>query len=328
MARGTLKSLSPSTPAALGMVRAGVHGVFLVGVFLTSFSDLSRLPVTILRPTGFMRIFSWDFYDHLLTPQGMALLKWVMVLSLLFSTFGYLTSLTTKTSMLLVLFYQGLVRSFGHFNHDEMLGVYFLVVLACAPCGDAYALDCLVKRQRRRPHPRFAYGYPILLMRLLLAWTYFSAALIKLHVAGLDYFNSDSLPALAIWHSLDNLHDTQFRLAFWLPHLRAFVPVLLIIVVTWELLFPLAVFWRRIRWWLLSFGLLFHLSTLFLMNIFFPYHLAMYLVFFDWPAIARRLARLPLFRRVANWGGAQFTQRIIARRAARARIYDRSKGKV
>lgn len=286
------------------MVRAGVHSVFLVSVFLTSFSDLGRLPVTILRPTGLMSIFSWDFYDRLLTPQGMALLKWTMVLSLLFSTLGFLTSLTTKTSALLVLFYQGLVRSFGHFNHDEMLGVYFLIILACAPCGDAYALDSLASG-RRRPHPRFAYAYPILLMRLLLAWIYCSAALIKLRVAGLDYFNADSLPALAIWHSLDNLHDTRFQYAFWLPQFRAFVPLVLIMVIAWELLFPLAVFWRRLRWWLLGGGLLFHLSTLFLMNIFFPYQLAMYLVFVNWPAGMRRLARFPLFGRMTN-RGAEF----------------------
>ncbi|HEV7701078.1 MAG TPA: HTTM domain-containing protein [Pyrinomonadaceae bacterium] len=275
-------------------MRAGVHGVFLISILLTSFSDLGLLPVTILRPTGVMRIFSWDFYDHILTPQGMMPLKWLMVLSLLCSTLGYLTRLTTKTSLLLVLFYQGLVRSFGHFNHDEMIGVYFLIVLALTPCGDGYSIDGLMTG-RRPSLPRFAYGYPILLMRLLLAWAYFSAGLLKLRISGFDYFSADSLPGLAIWHSLDNLHETQFQLAFSLPQVRDFLPFVMVIVIAWELFFPLAVFWPRIRWWLLGFGFLFHLSTLFLMNIFFPYHLAMYLVFVDWPAVGRRLSRTRLY---------------------------------
>ena len=47
-------------------------------------------------------------------------------------------------------------------------------------------------------------------MQLLLAWAYFSSALIKLRVAGLKYLSPDNLPALAIFHSLDNLHDTSF----------------------------------------------------------------------------------------------------------------------
>jgi len=38
-------------------------------------------------------------------------------------------------------------------------------------------------------------------------------------------------------------------------------------------------------------GVLFHLSTLLLMNIFFPHQLAMYLVFVDWPAVARRMEK-------------------------------------
>lgn len=286
----------PSTPAALGMVRAGTHAVALISVLLTSFADLGRLPVTILRPPGLMRIFPWDFYDRLVTPEGMSALKWVLALSLLCSTLGFLTSITTKTSAFVFLFHQGLVRGFGHFNHDEMITVYFLVLLAFTPCGDAFSLDSLANSSRQRERPSFAYAYPILLMRLLLAWVYFSSALIKLRVSGLSYFNPDSLPALAIWHSLDNLHDTQFRLAFWLPQARDLMPAVTLMVVAWELLFPLSVVWRRARWWILGFGVLFHVATLFFMNIFFPHLLAMYLVFVDWPAVATKIA--PLVRRI------------------------------
>jgi hypothetical protein len=122
-----------------------------------------------------------------------------------------------------------------------------------------------------------------------MAWVYFSSALIKLRVAGLKYFSADNLPALAIFHSLDNLHDTQFRFAFWLPSLLSYMPLAVGVVLVWELLFPLAVFSKRLRWWFLGFGVVFHVSTLFLMNIPFPHQLAMYLVFVDWPRVAKRL---------------------------------------
>jgi hypothetical protein len=51
------------------------------------------------------------------------------------------------------------------------------------------------------------------------------------------------------------------------------------------------VFWPRSRWWLLGAGILFHFSTLFFMNIFFPHQLALYLIFVDWDAVARRFHR-------------------------------------
>jgi hypothetical protein len=281
VAQGIVNRVVPSSAFTLGVVRSIVHGTFLVSVLFTSFSALGALPATILRPTGAMQFLPWSFYEQLQTPSAMVLLKTVMVVSLLCSTTGLLTVVSTKTSLLLVLFYQGLLRSFGHFNHDEMLAVYCLAVLAFTPCGDAFSLDNRM-RKMGKDRPAFAYAYPILLMQLLMAWSYFSSALIKLRVAGLKYLSPDNLPALAIFHSLDNLHDTHFRLAFWLPQVKTGLPFAVALVLIWELAFPLAVFLRRVRWWILAFGIVFHLSTLFLMNIFFPHHLAMYLIFIDW----------------------------------------------
>lgn len=279
----------PQSAFGLGVVRCIVHGTFLVSILFTSFAALGSLPVTILRPTGAMKLVPWSFYDQLQTPTAMVIFKCVLVLSLLLSTTGLFTVVSTKTSFLLVLFYQGLLRSFGHFNHDEMIAVYYLAVLAFTPCGDDFSLDSRLK-QVTTQRPAFAYVYPILLMQLLMAWTYFSSALIKLRVAGVKYFSSDNLPALAIFHSLDNLHDTGFKLAFWLPQVKAYLPFLVALVLLWELLFPLAIFWRRVRWWLLGFGIVFHLATLFFMNIFFPHQLAMYLIFVDWDRWKYRLS--------------------------------------
>ena len=298
MAQGIVNRVVPSSAFALGVARAVVNGTFLISVLFTSFSALGSLPTTILRPTGAMKLLPWSFYDQLQTPSGMLILKSAMVVSLVLSTAGLLTVVSTKTSLLLVLFYQGFLRSFGHFNHDEMLAVYCLVVLAFTPCGDAFSLDKGWPRRATptfrpmglnvgaalcgRPSPRFAYAYPILLMQLLVAWTYFSSAFIKLRVAGWKYLSADNLPALAIFHSLDNLHDTSFRLAFRLPELKAYLPFAVGFILLWELLFPLAILWRRVRWWILGVGIVFHLSTLFVMNIFFPHHLAMYLLFINW----------------------------------------------
>jgi hypothetical protein len=283
-----LSRVVPSSAFALGVVRSIVHGTFLISILFTSFSALGSLPPTILRPTGVMKLFPWSFYDQLQTPSGILILKTVMVLSLILSTIGFGTVVSTKTSLLLVVFYQGLLRSFGHFNHDEMIAVYFLVVLAFTPCGDEFSIDSWIRKSSKE-RPAFAYAYPVLLMQLLLAWVYFSSALIKLRVAGLKYLSQDNLPALAIFHSLDNLHDTSFKIAFWLPQVKQYLPFAVAFVLVWELLFPLAIFWQRIRWWILGIGVIFHLATLFVMNIFFPHQLAMYLIFVNWEPRIKRI---------------------------------------
>lgn len=282
----------PDGAGALGMVRAGAFGFALCEVLLTSFSDLGRLPVTVLRPTGAMRLLPWGFYERLLTPASMAAFKWLFAAALLAAAAGALTSVSTKTAAALFLFYQGLLRSFTHFNHDEMPAAYILCVLAFAPCGDAFSVDALRGGRAARPGGSWVYGYPILLARLLLAWSYFTSALIKLRVAGLGYLSADNLPALAVSNSLDNMHDTQFRAGLWLLAYREYTPPLVALAVLWELLFPLAVWFPRARAVLLPAGVLFHAGTLVLMNIFFPYHLAMYLVFVDWPRVARGVSGL------------------------------------
>ncbi|HEV2829705.1 MAG TPA: hypothetical protein VGW76_19050, partial [Pyrinomonadaceae bacterium] len=141
MENGALKRLVPTDAAALGMVRAGVCGFILCQILFTSFSDLARIPVTLLRPTGAMQLLPWRFYELLLTPAAMLTLKCLMVLSLFAATVGCLTSLATKSSALLFVFYEGLLRSFSHFNHDEMPAVYILFVLAFSPSGDAFSWD-------------------------------------------------------------------------------------------------------------------------------------------------------------------------------------------
>ena len=289
MENGALKRLVPGSAAALGAARAGLCGFVLCDVLLTSFYDLGRIPLTVLRPTGLMRLVPWWLYERLLTPGALTAFKWLLAASLLAAAAGLCTRVSTKASALLFLFYQGLLRSYGHFNHDEMPLVYALFVLAFTPCGDGFLLDSRRTRSGPRPADHLLYGYPILLMRLLLAWSYFTSALIKLRVAGLGYLSPDTLPSLAVLHSLDNLHDTQFRAAFWLPQFREYTPFLVGLALLWELVFPLAVWSRRARGLILSAGVLFHLGTLFLLNLFFPYHLALYLVFVDWPAAARRL---------------------------------------
>ncbi len=277
----SLRNLAPTDAFTLGVIRAGVCGFILSQILLTSFADLGQLPATLLRPTGAMKLLPWRLYDLLLTSGGIITLKYLMVLALGAATIGYLTSWSTKLSALLFLFYEGFLRSYGHFNHDEMPAVYILIVLAFVPCGHAFSLDHL---RRRSPSLRsgILYGYPILLMRILLAWSYFSSALIKFRVAGLSYLSPDNLSALAIEHSLDNLHDTQYRLAFSIPQASKYSPIFVGFVLAWEFLFPLAIFFKRIRFIILPIGIGFHLATIFLMNIFFPYHVAMYVVFVDW----------------------------------------------
>jgi hypothetical protein len=286
-----VRPLASYGPNSLAAARICVHGAFLVQMALTDFYALGQLPTTIMHPPGIMEYLSWKFYDRLVTPAGMVALQCALIVSLAASTLGLLGRLSCATSAALVILYQGILRSFGHFNHDEMVGVICLVILAFSPCCHALAIG-FGQQAITRP-PSVAYGYPLFLMQAVMAWAYFSSALLKLRLGGLAWFSTESLPVLAIQHSLDNLHDTQFTLAFFLAQYRHLAPLGAIGAVAWELSFPLCLVWQRSKWIILPIGVLFHIGTMLLVNITFYNQVAMYLIFVDWEQVLKRLTRQP-----------------------------------
>jgi len=269
----------------LACIRITVFATFFINILFTSFRTLGNLPVEIMHPPGVMQYVSWQFYDLLFTPQSMLAFKFLILSSLLAATLGIYTRFTSKLSLLLIMFYQGLLRSFGHFNHDESLGMYCLLILAFTPCADKFSYDARKAIKNINTKEILTYKYPIILMQAVLAWVYFSTGILKLNNAGLQYFLPDQLPILSIHHSLDNLHDFQFKSAFTLPSLRQFIPLMTVGAVFWEVTFPIGVFWKKTRWVYLGFGFMFHMSTIILMNIAFFNQLAMYSIFFNWEKI-------------------------------------------
>src|SRR5437588_5973638 len=153
----SLRRFVPTDAAALGMIRAALCGFVLAEVLLTDFVDLGRLPTTVMRPTGAMKVIPWGFFDVLLTPRGMLIFKCGLIASLIAATLGYLTSITMKSTAFLFLFFEGLLRSFGHFNHDEMPVVYILFVLAFTPSGEAFSVDNWLRHAHGRADD-IAYG--------------------------------------------------------------------------------------------------------------------------------------------------------------------------
>jgi predicted DCC family thiol-disulfide oxidoreductase YuxK len=282
-----MSSQGDNSATALGAVRAVVSGVFLAVVLHDHFTTLANLPVTILRPPGVMEYLSWKFYGRLMTPEGMVVFKLALLLTLGASFVGWWTPVSTKSAAALVILYEGLLGSFGRFSQNEMAAVTILAMLAFTPCGDGLSIDALAAPRHRRPPS--AYRYPVLLAQMIVAWSYFSAGLLKLRFGGWDYFRPESMPAVLINQSLGNLNDGGFQVAFRLVAYRQYVPYLLMAGVAWEVLFPLGVFWRRTRWFYLALGVLMNVAFFFAFNRILQVQLAMYLIFIPWVELGRRI---------------------------------------
>ncbi len=177
-----MKPLSSYSPESLGFARIWVSFIFLVQVLVTDFDAIGRLPTSIMHPPGIMEYFSWKFYDRIVTPEGMICLKLVMIVVLALNVLGIGGRVSGLLAASLVTLQQGILRSFGHFNHDEMVGIICLWILAVTPC---YRGLVLTSRRHASGMSSSDYGYPIFLMRSVMAWAYCSAGLLKLRIGGI-----------------------------------------------------------------------------------------------------------------------------------------------
>jgi hypothetical protein len=100
----TLADLVPTTPRALGAVRAWVFGVLAAQLALTDFAAIGHLPATLLHPPGVMEYLGWKLYDRLLTPGMMTAFQVLLVGSLAAAALGVGTAVTTKLAVLLYVF--------------------------------------------------------------------------------------------------------------------------------------------------------------------------------------------------------------------------------
>lgn len=180
----------------------------------------------------------------------------------------------------------GVPNWFGKVNHDHHHLVWFLILLALAPSGDALSVDSWRRRRRGEPpaQPSIAHALPIRLTWLALGFVYLSAGLGKVLLEGFDWPLHDNMRNFLWLHWV--WHDPPARVDSWTWVLVAVGCLTLAL----ELTFLPATFSRRLRPVVAAAGFAFHLGVRAFLGIASFWTLqAAYVSFVDWEAIANRL---------------------------------------
>ncbi len=184
---------------------------------------------------------------------------------------------------------ESLIWTPAPYVRGQTLTVLALVVLGASRCDDALALRPGSSAQRAATVDP-SYGWPLRLIQLFVAEVYLFSAIAKLKHAGWSWTSGQSIrdwllratgdPEWTVFHGLGAFLASQ-------PGLCLAVGVGTIVL---EAGFPLALFWRKSRAWLVAAALIFHLGILFSMNLTFL-SAPLLLVFLDWDAVWPRRAR-------------------------------------
>jgi Vitamin K-dependent gamma-carboxylase len=191
--------------------------------------------------------------DAFFTPSGFTALYWVTAIAGCSALVGLFTRPALFVFALGTWILTAHLYSYGDRHHPEALFAIFLMALAFAPSGDRLSLDALLRRRAgRSQRTASASGmsnmamWPLKLVHVLLAMTYFSTGMTKLIDGGPRWLNGYTLQGytfadainrdipLGIWlgqqHTLaialsifTILIETFFFVSLLLPRLAPFI---------------------------------------------------------------------------------------------------------
>jgi hypothetical protein len=286
---------APTDPKRLGQCRAVFFAAFY-GLYLaqTDLRQYALFPESFFQPRGLfawlsLPLPSWDIMGWLVLAFEIAVLC---------AAAGALTRLATSLSFALGLYLIGLQFNYGYLHWAHAMAPLTMGVLALAPCGDAWALDAII-RQRLSGCPAAAggqYRWPIQLIRVLFVTVFFAAGLAKLRTAGLTWVLSDTLRH----YLMENQYvfqadaDTAWSrpLADWLIRHPLWCRIGAGGALLLELSAPAALFSVRARRWIIPACFLFQVANALLLyqNFLFIY-LGLYVFWMRWPRAAHEPVR-------------------------------------
>jgi uncharacterized membrane protein YphA (DoxX/SURF4 family) len=218
------------------------------------------------------------------TPEVFTGLAWVTYAAGIATLFG----LCTRPSAFLFALGNWILvahqYSYGEDHHTEALLCIFLMLLALSPSGDSLSIDALLRRRYRLANER-AYPaakvetafWPLRLMQVLLAWTYFSTGLTKLMVGGLEWINGHTLQQYMFADAIRSGRP----LGLWVAQQHTLCLLLSIFTILFEVFFFLVLLIQSAVYYFLIAGVIFHIGIYVMMGAPFFQHIFLYAVFID-----------------------------------------------
>ena len=255
-----------------------IFGIWLFIVLLDPLADLAYLPPSAFLPTGFLlKIWPQPVQSFFLSIFFLAALKILMIIALVCVIFNKRRFPMSILVCLLLTMYQGLIRSFGHVNHPELMLLLTTYVLT------VFAAPGALTAEKHRPFTVNPYAIPFITILFIYSLTYVFAGIHRLVHGGTDIFTTDTITYWIIengkrsrgfmWH----LEDLALQWS-WLHHL---IQGGFIAVTVFEVLAPFYLISKTFRYAFVCVMLPFHFVVWIFMGIFFWQNIILYVLFFD-----------------------------------------------
>lgn len=164
--------------------------------------------------------------------------------------------------------------------------VLALVVLAFAPCADAWRLRT---RRAEAPEPErsWQYNWPLCAIQLFLAQVYLFSGWSKLYYSGIGWISADNIRNLILAYDQSLYATPVHPIGLMIAASPALSFGVAVSALAMDLGFIVALFWKRSRIVIVPLALLFHLMILLTTTIYYL-NWPLLLVFVDWTWLRER----------------------------------------
>jgi hypothetical protein len=272
---------TPTTATNLGVCRLLFFAGLLWLNWPLAFHEWARVPAIYRKPTWTFEFFHLPYFRI----EIVYAMEMVWAAALVLATIGFFARSAATFAFLLGFYLLALGNNFGKIGHGDQAMVLTMLILALSRCGDAWSIDALLRRRRKRalnPLPLSGeYQWPIRMVWLLLSIVFCAAGASKLVRSGFAWITSDHLALTLIQaHYFHDKPPTEWGLLIarhpLLCHAMAAGTVAL------ELGFPLALVSRVLRWPIVVAMFLMQVGIGLTMGIWFVPFLLMYLFWVPW----------------------------------------------
>jgi len=253
-----------------------VFGIWFGFVLFDPLTSLALYPKSLYFPTGFLlKFLPQSIYYVPISYPFLLFLKISMLLSLASVLFGFHKKWAGFCACILLTIFEGIVRSFGHINHPELLMLFSVFVLTIF-----FFFEDSIDTSKMSISK---YSIPLVAILFIVCFSYAFAGIHRLVSRGMDVYSTNTITFWVIddgkrsrllnWHMEDlmlnnSLVNTMMKTGF--PFVTFF-----------EITAPFCMISKRFRYLWLLMMVPFHLIVWFFMGIFFWANLALYILFFD-----------------------------------------------
>jgi hypothetical protein len=266
----------PESAARLVATHSALAALIAIRIAVTPFVRFTDLPDDLVDPVPILRLL-----HGMPAASVIVALQVLGCLAAIAAAVRYKPRATFATAWVCYLLLAGLRASRGKVLHNDLLLLWVAAVFLLAP----------IVADRRDRTPSRRYGWPVRTATAMIALIYWFAAYEKLRRSGPGWVFGDNMTYVMRWAPIAGEPNAP-ALTRWVADHGVVAHLSAGGILVLELLFPIVIFWRRVRPWFAAAAVAVHVTTWLLLGLdYWVWAATVPIVLIDWPDLVGRRRR-------------------------------------